>query len=81
MVDYVRKKTSRYSAGAPGRGPGPGGARQVGRGRGPAGGGAPKFSRGAAPPGPGPFKSAGARGPAGANPGPRKTLNIFNLQK
>ena len=65
--------------GQPGRGPGPGGACQVGRGSGPAGGGAPIFSRGAAPQGPGPCALAGARGPSGANPGPRKTMQKGNL--
>ena len=54
--------------GRPGRGPGPGGACQVGRGSGPAGGGAPIFSRGAAPPGPGPQYSAGARPRRGRGP-------------
>ena len=66
------KKKLSMVQGRPGRGPGPGGASQVGRGRGPAGAGPQDTAGAAAPPGPGYLMSAGARGPAGANPGPRQ---------
>ena len=66
MVDYVKKKLLGMVPGRPGRGPGPGGACQVGRGRGPAGGGAPRFSRGGGPAGAGAFKVSRGSGPAGA---------------
>ena len=65
-----------------GAGPGPGGARPVGRGRGPAGGGAPKFSRGGGPAGAGAFKVSRGEGPRRGKPrAPADTAIYERLKK
>ena len=77
----LKKKFWVWYRGA-GGGPGPGGARPVGRGRGPAGGGAPKFSRGGGPAGAGAFKVSRGEGPRQGKPrapeDPDKKLKGFS---